>query len=155
MGDYFSPWRRKIGVVTLMMACVTMVGWVRSRLNNDFVLISIGSLRSVFVSGGQKFCLILPCEPQLEVFFVQTTNGVDSPKIWRIEAHNFEEEAFSQHSKVGYITRVAYPGQKRFRLIPYWSLTIPLTLLSLWLLLFNPRTSTQKKSPEPIAVEGN
>ena len=30
MGEYFKPLRRKLGVVTLLMACVLMAGWVRS-----------------------------------------------------------------------------------------------------------------------------
>src|SRR5262245_57497608 len=34
---YFKPWRRKIGIVTLVAACVLMVGWVRSRFVADLV----------------------------------------------------------------------------------------------------------------------
>ena len=30
MGDFFHGWRRKIGCVTLVMACVFMSGWVSS-----------------------------------------------------------------------------------------------------------------------------
>ena len=36
----------------------------------------------------------------------------------------------------------------------YWSVVIPLTLSSLWLLLFKPRKANQKKTEEPIADEG-
>ena len=32
MREFFKPWRRKIGVVTLVMACVLMAGWVRSEM---------------------------------------------------------------------------------------------------------------------------
>src|SRR4051794_20138993 len=28
--DYFKPWRRKIGVLTLVITCVFMTGWMRS-----------------------------------------------------------------------------------------------------------------------------
>ena len=38
--------------------------------------------------------------------------------------------------------------------IPYWSITIPLTALSAFLLLSKPRQSTQKKTLEPISVGG-
>ena len=31
MGDYFKPRRRKIGVLTLLLALLAMAGWVRSR----------------------------------------------------------------------------------------------------------------------------
>lgn len=37
MGDYFKLWRRKIGVVTLLMACVFMVAWMRSLIATDSV----------------------------------------------------------------------------------------------------------------------
>ena len=35
MLNFFKPWRRKAGCVTLVMACVLMVGWVRSFFLND------------------------------------------------------------------------------------------------------------------------
>ena len=42
----------------------------------------------------------------------------------------------------------------RYVLIPDWSITIPLTLISFWLLTTKPRKSNQKKITEPISVEG-
>ena len=38
--------------------------------------------------------------------------------------------------------------------VPHWAITIPLTLISLWLLLIKPKKSTPKKITEPITVEG-
>lgn len=35
MGTFFKPLRRKFGVVTLGLACVLMVGWVRSLSAED------------------------------------------------------------------------------------------------------------------------
>ena len=37
MGDFFKPWRRKIGVVTFEMACLAMADWVRSLISEDDV----------------------------------------------------------------------------------------------------------------------
>lgn len=38
MHDFFNGWRRKVGVATLVMACVFTAGWVRSYSpNNGFV----------------------------------------------------------------------------------------------------------------------
>ncbi len=37
MSGHFKPLRRKFGVGTLVMACVLMVGWVRSFVNADKV----------------------------------------------------------------------------------------------------------------------
>ena len=35
MGDYLSPWQRKVGVLTLALACVFAAGWVRSLVVED------------------------------------------------------------------------------------------------------------------------
>src|SRR5882757_6755381 len=37
MGEFFRGWRRKIGVVTLVMASVLTVGWTRSLTLHDCV----------------------------------------------------------------------------------------------------------------------
>src|SRR4051794_40257879 len=38
MGEFFKPWRRRIGVVTLLMALVFMGGWLRSHSFVDYVV---------------------------------------------------------------------------------------------------------------------
>jgi len=38
--------------------------------------------------------------------------------------------------------------------IPYWFVVLQLTMLSAYLLIKKPKTSTQKKITEPIVVEG-
>ena len=35
MSDFFKPWRRKIGVVTLFVACVFAGGWVICIFNHS------------------------------------------------------------------------------------------------------------------------
>lgn len=35
MPTYFKPLRRKIGVLTLLLACVLAAGWVRSYIDDD------------------------------------------------------------------------------------------------------------------------
>ena len=37
MGSFFQGWRRKIGLMTLLLALVFMSGWVRSFITGDFV----------------------------------------------------------------------------------------------------------------------
>jgi len=51
MGDYFKGWRRKCGLLTLMMACVAMGGWVRSRDTFDELQINTAPWRYVINSG--------------------------------------------------------------------------------------------------------
>ena len=46
MGDFFKPWRRKIGMLTLVMACVFCVLWIRGVVVADIFSLS-GELKSV------------------------------------------------------------------------------------------------------------
>jgi hypothetical protein len=65
MGDFFKPWRRRIGVVTLVMACAFMGWWVRSQFYYDAVA-SDTRLNQLFViseRGRLMLSLILFDEP--------------------------------------------------------------------------------------------
>jgi hypothetical protein len=54
-GDYFRPWRRKIGVMTLVMACVFAAGWVRSSVRFD----SEPLTKPIFTQSTQSFTAVL------------------------------------------------------------------------------------------------
>jgi len=58
MVGYFKPGRRKIGVLTLVMACVLMAGWVRSLQVVDEIELSTGSFGWVrlFSADGEFTC---------------------------------------------------------------------------------------------------
>src|SRR3954462_3489874 len=40
MREFFRGWRRKLGVATLVMACVFAAGWVRSLFHRDNINLS-------------------------------------------------------------------------------------------------------------------
>lgn len=42
VSEYFKGWRRKLGCITLGMACVLMIGWLRSLVVWDSIQFSIG-----------------------------------------------------------------------------------------------------------------
>src|SRR5262245_34240100 len=53
--SYFKPLRRKIGAMTLAMACVFAAGWVRNIVCFDVAWIPIGNnVSGVIFSGNQK-----------------------------------------------------------------------------------------------------
>ena len=52
MNNFFSGWRRKVGVFTLFLAFVFVGGWVRANLSNDRVTIQF--LNSVHVIGSAE-----------------------------------------------------------------------------------------------------
>ena len=115
MREFFRGWRRKIGVVTLVMACVFMMGWVRS----------------AFVDN--KIDIPTPDRNLLRV--VSTAGELQFKKM----------EAF----EVGVGNEVCYYDLGG-PILPYWSIVAPLTLISFWLMLFKPRPSTPKTTPQPV-----
>jgi hypothetical protein len=53
MRDFFKGWRRKVGCVTLVMACAVATGWLRSMLTDDY----IAAFNRTFCSSNGKFYL--------------------------------------------------------------------------------------------------
>ena len=47
MGEFFKPRRRKIGCVTLTVACLLVAAWVRSLIVDDIVIIPCGQFVTI------------------------------------------------------------------------------------------------------------
>ena len=121
MGEYFKPWRRKIGVVTLVMACVFAGAWVRSILVHDVIRIGPGNVECIIVSHAGIFSIWV---------------GPDSPKptsSWKIFGPIVTAPA-------------THPGIP----LPYSIIVIPLTLLSAYLLFSKQRKSYVKPINESV-----
>ena len=160
MREFFRGWRRKCAVVTLLMACVFAAAWVRSLSTSDAILIP--RTKSEFIrldSRSGRFSWN-------KVYNAQVT----IPKIiWRADAIvPTDEDVVFDHSHYIYewrwlwgtidVGRVHSPGDGRVRakyvILPYWFITIPLALISAFLLLSRPRQSTPMKINKPTANEG-
>jgi len=158
---YFQPFRRKLGVATLIMAGVFAVGWVRSRLTADFVWYpytnsgySIESLHGmILLTKGT------PVAPSAPIQF--GSENLWAPPFLKF-ADNGEPLPFNPDEKLNIIWhsdwlifRVCKAKIKSSSIlqiekctIPYWSIVTPLTLMSVLLLFTNPRRSKQKKTHE-------
>lgn len=112
---YFNPLRRKIGVVTLAVACVFTVGWVRSGLVEDRISFEAFERRISIVSASGS----IECK---------------APKIDDI----WEALKSRRGSTWGRDKGPSYAIETP-RIIPYWSIVVPLTPLSAWLLLSKPK----------------
>jgi hypothetical protein len=105
VGEFFKGWRRKAGLVTLALAMVLTAGWMRSTLYYDQFFMQV---------------------PRGVLHYVCSENGrivVESPadRFW-------DDESFALYSGP-----IDYQWERVG--IPYWSLVLPLTLLSAWLIL--------------------
>ena len=155
MSELIRGWRRKIGVVTLLIACVFMAGWVRNYFIRDSVNIPTGNSSSIeFISGYQCLNLVV-------MWSTIPDHEMASFRIY----HQKEEEEIGFHAGkflfagdnspfrpawFSFSNEVRTTSLMIFSL-PYWSITIPLTLLSGWLLLSKPRQPQSKAPVEPIS----
>ena len=194
MGDFFKPWRRKAGCITLLMACVIAMGWIRSQTVADNLTYSTGHHSEVsWHSMAGVLCLQksrigtqehpaetaapeVPTRRTLEL----ETDDPDSPTSINISETSWATPILISADRpfptwetglVGdlelssmfewrwlrlgfgiadlYCTGSVISGKRdvlsqTIYAIPYWSIVIPLTLLSAYLLLTNPRVTKPK-----------
>lgn len=154
MSDFFHGWRRKVGCVTLLMAAMFMVGWIRSLRGADTIAFSIGHGSLVQLISREGTAAVRRVKSELTVKEISidrvllmgfqppagnsTGNlaiSVDagsrsiegSPYRWMIKSYGFE---------IGSVADRVFPLQVFMISVPYWSITIPLTLLSACLILW-------------------
>jgi hypothetical protein len=153
MREFFYGWRRKVGGVTLAMACVMMGLWARSHVVKDNYSFGSGNGDDrefqFFASSNTGFVWARESVPDGSRF--QYSPGWDSRRYrdnesanfidrlqpslieWRWRRFGFECGQY-QHFDIEKITpKVSY------WIVPYWSVILPLTLLSAYLILRTPR----------------
>ena len=114
MGEFFKGWRCKAGLVTLAMALLLTVAWTRSYVTAD-------AIKFGFI-GQQHIAISLDGQLAWESY----------PGYGRLQ---YERR---QHRVTGNVSVRAVIDQMSCK-APYWSVVLPLTLLSAWLILVKPR----------------
>jgi hypothetical protein len=159
MGEYFRPWRRKMGVLTLLMALVFMAGWVRSNFVSDNISSSVCRNRFLSLSSSLETLLVATIVTDIPDLVAQGPQWhTDTPKSTDIKPLDDPEvECKWRCCQFGYgeLSRKEFDEnlQREFSFdvamtpFPYWFITIPLTLLSTYLLLSKPRPG------KPPAIE--
>ena len=130
MGEFFKGRKRKLGVVTLLLALVFTAGWVRSVVT-----------------------AATPFRPNLIAFSPATYEVKDGDFVGigteRQSLTWWEFDTYDVDDPTGHIGNTTAPVI--VFAIPFWSIILPLTLVSAFLLLSKPRKSSQTKPIEPIA----
>ena len=136
MGEYLKGWRRKVGVMTLLMASVFAAGWVRSIFVTDIVTYSINHTYDAYLSTEGRFGFFRQHDERI----------INSAPYWESIVQFWEsgpapEGIVSERSFSGVWCGFAYFKSKTDHawFIPFWSIVIPLALFSAWLLLSKPR----------------
>ncbi|MDB5345651.1 MAG: hypothetical protein JWP89_4028 [Schlesneria sp.] len=144
MHTFFHGRRRKAGIVTLVMACLVVGMWMRSLLVRDQISFwDRATLRQIASDDGtlrfgrvtwtdHDFEDVSPW-PQFRISDRSSGHSNDEywedfEMAWRAGAGGFD------------FGRGFYADQQRERwVVPYWSLVTPLTLVSVYLILWKPR----------------
>ncbi len=147
MLEFFKGWRRKAGCIALVTACVFAIGWMRSQFIEDSF-----HVHDVFN----------------ECFFGSTKDGIyfnwlrfgteDSGSLRPSETIPFWLSVPRNAQRFGGVDELAidwdwtwlgfrYLGATVgfIAIVPYWSIVLPTTLLSAYLILWKPR----KREPGP------
>ena len=156
MKEFFQGWRRKIGVLTLGLACGFAAGWVRSFSQRDLVAIKFSSQSSVFVESAEQTIGFgmerANSQPIWDIFPAWQTSpssGIkplddDQHVRWNKQWHDFGIGGNYQD----------YPDNLLLEVhAPYSFIVLPLTALTAFLLLSKPSKSTPKKIVEPTGNE--
>ena len=157
MRDFFRGWQRKVGVATLVMACLFMAGWVSSLRKFHMVHVvqfplgrqisqTIESTRGVIVFHQD----VNPTVTTFDFYSIRTEEAARF--LWECEPHG------KWHWRIcgvgDYDDLLSNGKNRRVYVVPYPSIVFPLALVSAYLLLSKPRPSNSKKIAEPTAKEG-
>ena len=164
MGEFFKSMRRKIGVATLVMACLFMAIWIKSTNTKkppfapstpfeadliDFnYLLSIQRKENSFAGFGTYGNTLSLMINKKKNFKFQTCLG--SPTEDELEDDGKSTSANDGLLGLGTIRTITSLTPTSVVSISVVWVVIPITALSAYLLLQKPRQSTQKKIAEPV-----
>ena len=149
MGNYFKPWRRKIGVVTLVMALVFMAGWLRSAYYWEGVCWGIKGFGVGVVSLDHMFLISIGA--------VWEPSEWPWPDLFSFPGSTWEKEVTQKYDYKWTMAGIflgVWPETPQFpksyvAAPSYHWIVISLTLISAYLLLIKPRKANQMKITKP------
>jgi hypothetical protein len=168
MDSFFQGWYRKIGLMTLLLALVFVSGWVRSFITGDYVTFPVRKQKADagvrFIQSGLASLngMVLwdtmyeestdlddydidvgSAYPTLGTAPANKPNLNDPRLKWRWRWHGLGVCDFDEERSEGVWGRTL--------VVPYWIVSVPLTLISGWFFLPNSTKSNEpeKEAPNP------
>lgn len=168
MRDFFKGWRRKAGLVTLVMALILEGAWMRSLYGTDLLTCGAsGTTTRVIVKNGfVAWCIKFRDPP--ERFELSKWTWQRRPNRGHAGLHPITDEIsewtdfdvggrfFRQYLRFGIVFdefRNDNHALHKICVVPCWPIALPLTLLSIYLLVSKPRSATPMKRTEPPSAE--
>ena len=148
MGKILRDWRRQTGEVTFVLLLVFTFWWVRSLFITDVLCMREKNrfLGSYLFDVANLF----------DSDYVNVFASDGSSVLWlRRKDKNPYEPFYARYEAIGDVLERMTPqadvSNPAVVIIPYPTIVIPLTLISLLLLLSKPRQSNQNKTVEPVS----
>jgi len=144
---FFKPWRRRIGGVSLALACGFMLLWVRGiscvdvvTYDGEFTEISLTCSRRGITFESETRPPKYPTEARGWAVDQFDESGWYEPHFLEIEHAGYQLMGLQF-----YWTRTTDESiGGTIAQIPHWAIVVPLTLLSAWLLLWQPRPNPRR-----------
>ena len=161
MKEFFHGARTKMGLLTLVTACFFLVGWFRSQTRFEYIDVSIGNVSYGVTSmhSGLDFSRTTELDPTTVLDFIDFKSvelfiKPQDPLNGTPWSSGFQFDW--RWDWAGFHIGEGHYASRRDQdiMVPYWSLVIPLTLISAWLLLSRPRKTNPKKIADPSANKG-
>lgn len=149
MLGFFTGWKRKIGIATLVLCCISSGGWIRSLvIRDEFLVILATQMWDVYSTEGT---LIFERTVDLDrtddlIFSFDSTPLSQLGNMFPLSyaARGLENQVDRDFCGFTIITATSDWDSLCVLVVPYWSIVIPLALLSAYFLLSKPR---QRKQP--------
>ncbi len=152
MGDFLHGWRRKLGIVTLLLAFVFLSGWIRSRSHCDHVTIRSGQQTVHWlISGYHWLGWVMYREP--ENTFPPTVKT--QWKVWQACETPFSAVHTRWNARFSYFYESTSAAANPHLIVPYAVIVLPLTFLAAYLLLTKSPKSNQKNNVKPNPEAAN
>jgi hypothetical protein len=142
MREFFRGWKRRFGAVILAITCAFVAAWMRSYIVTDVLLPVLGCAAVGSVDSSLAVVMDFAADPSLAdrwkipVWETEDPVSLDSEDIgfhWEWRCIGFRHGVFPNDGR-------------RVWFIPYWSIVLPLTAISAWLLL-------SKQPPAKVKVQ--
>ncbi len=167
MGNFFRGWRRKFGVVTLVLACAFMTGWLRSLSVRDTFLFQREQRKGIELFGHLSFI----SSNNGRIKWVQWDANSESGKMYMsLDGSYFTGKSGTPDVFDSVISecRLQFcgiefwdgPSRKSSELnamtfvLPYGFLVVPLTLLSAYMLISEPRSRHLQNVVDTVTAAG-
>ena len=153
MRTFFRGWKRKLGIVALAMALMFLGVWVRSGVLMDSITTNFVVSRWKFISLCGRLWIRRQIHHENETTIEWRSSNLrntvwagtsfdpqftEPPRHWRSDWAGFHIGSSGRHDP-NMMTNISGSEKTDSYTVPYWSIVVPLTLLSACLLPLKPR----------------